>query len=51
MHFEGDIWSENGISLFAIFVHFIDSKLEYHARNGQGMDKDGEYVSNSCVNV
>ena len=32
MHCVGDIWSENGISLFAVLVHFIDSKWEYHAR-------------------
>ena len=32
MHCVGDIRSENGISLFAVLVHFIDSKWEYHAR-------------------
>ncbi len=32
MHCVGDIWSENGISLFAVLIHFTDSKWEYHAR-------------------
>ena len=30
--FLGDIWSENGISLFDVLIHFIDYQWELHAR-------------------
>ena len=30
--FKGDIWSENGISLFAVLIHFIDYQWELHTR-------------------
>ncbi len=29
---EGDIWSENGISLFAVLVHFIDKDWDMNTR-------------------
>ena len=30
----GDIWSENGVSLFAVMLHFIDDKFELNSRLG-----------------
>ena len=30
----GDTWSENGVSLFAVMLHFIDDKFELNSRLG-----------------
>ena len=37
----GDIWSENGIAIFAIMVHFIDSEWKLNTRLAlcKGLDK------------
>ena len=32
IHCVGDIWSENGISLFAVLIHFIDNQWVLHTR-------------------
>jgi hypothetical protein len=39
--FAGDIWSENGIAIFAIMVHFIDSEWKLNTRLAlcKGLDK------------
>jgi hypothetical protein len=28
----GDVWSENGVAIFAIVVHFIDAEWKFHNR-------------------
>jgi hypothetical protein len=39
--YAGDIWSENGIAIFAIMVHFIDSDWKLNTRLAlcKGLDK------------
>ena len=49
--YTGDIWSENGIAIFTIMVHFIDSDWKLNTRLAlcKGLDKiahTGDIIDN-----